>query len=210
MEMDVIWEGLVAGYGIAVPVGAIAILIVDAGLRRGLLVGLMAGAGAAAADLLYAGLAVIGGSWLASALSPYETLLRAASALLLLAIGSRGLWRTHRMGNETGSVGANQDETGSLRTFLQFLGLTLMNPMTVAYFAALILGSETLASLGGPQRFTFVLAAGAASLSWQSLLALVGSLARRRLTPRFRQGVSTAGNLLVLGLAFRILWQLLS
>ncbi len=37
-------EGLIAGYGIAIPVGAIAILIVEMGLRCGFRVGFMAGA----------------------------------------------------------------------------------------------------------------------------------------------------------------------
>jgi len=55
--MTPFWEGVLAGYGIAIPVGAIAVLIVDMGLRRGFGFGLMAGAGAATADFLYAGLA---------------------------------------------------------------------------------------------------------------------------------------------------------
>ena len=51
-----------AGYGIAIPVGAIAILIVDMGLRRGFGLGFMAGAGAAAADFIYASLAAVAGA----------------------------------------------------------------------------------------------------------------------------------------------------
>ena len=45
--MTAFWEGVLAGYGIAIPVGAIAILIVDLGLRRGFQPAFMAGAGAA-------------------------------------------------------------------------------------------------------------------------------------------------------------------
>lgn len=56
--MLVILEGVLAGYGIAIPVGAIAVLILDVSLRRGFRVGFMAGAGAAFADFLYAALAV--------------------------------------------------------------------------------------------------------------------------------------------------------
>jgi threonine/homoserine/homoserine lactone efflux protein len=69
--MTAFWEGVLAGYGIAIPVGAIAILIVDMGLRRGFLSGFMAGAGAATADFIYALLAVIAGATLAMALAPY-------------------------------------------------------------------------------------------------------------------------------------------
>jgi threonine/homoserine/homoserine lactone efflux protein len=54
--------GMIAGYGIAIPVGAIAVLIVQVGIRCGFRCAASAGAGAATADLLYALLAVTGGS----------------------------------------------------------------------------------------------------------------------------------------------------
>ena len=60
--MTPFWEGVLAGYGIAIPVGAIAILIVDMGLRRGFPSAFMAGAGAATADFIYVLLAVIAGA----------------------------------------------------------------------------------------------------------------------------------------------------
>jgi threonine/homoserine/homoserine lactone efflux protein len=44
--------GLVAGYAIAIPVGAIAVLIIHTALTQGLRAGLAAGAGAATADLV--------------------------------------------------------------------------------------------------------------------------------------------------------------
>ena len=67
--MTAFWEGVLAGYGIAIPVGAIAILIVDVGLRRGFDFGFMAGAGAATADFFYASLAALAGEILASGLA---------------------------------------------------------------------------------------------------------------------------------------------
>ena len=39
--MTAFGEGVVAGYGIAIPVGAIAILIIELGLRRGFRAGFM-------------------------------------------------------------------------------------------------------------------------------------------------------------------------
>ena len=99
--MPAFWEGVLAGYGIAVPVGAIAVLIVDMGLRRGFRPAFMAGAGAASADFLYASLAALAGGALAA------------------------------------------------RIYAQFLGLTLLNPLTVAYFAALILGRGAGSEVGG-------------------------------------------------------------
>src|SRR5690242_2186669 len=83
--------GVVAGYGVAVPVGAIAVLIVDAALRRGLRVGLAAGAGAATADGTYAAAAALGGAAIARVVSPIQTELRWLSAIVLVLIAARGL-----------------------------------------------------------------------------------------------------------------------
>ena len=69
--MTAFWEGVAAGYGIAIPVGAIAVLIIEMALRRGFRLGFMAGAGAAAADFLYAALAAVAGGTLAAALAPF-------------------------------------------------------------------------------------------------------------------------------------------
>jgi hypothetical protein len=45
--MEAFITGVVAGYGIAIPVGAIAILIVEVGLKHGFRPAFFAGAGAA-------------------------------------------------------------------------------------------------------------------------------------------------------------------
>jgi arginine exporter protein ArgO len=200
------WEGVVAGYGIAIPVGAIAVLIIEMGLRRGFRLGFMAGAGAAAADFLYAALAAVAGSTLAAALAPFASWLRAASVLVLLGLGGYGLWQIRRAARppETRPVA----DRGRWRTFGQFLGLTLLNPMTVAYFSALILGMNTGMTVATGERVAFVAGAGVASLSWQTLLAGVASLGHRRLSPRFQMLSSLIGNLIVIGFGARLLLRL--
>ena len=203
--MAAFWEGVLAGFGIAIPVGAIGILIVDTSLRKGFPFGFMAGAGAATADLLYAGLAVIAGAALAVALAPFATSLRFASALLLLALGGYGLWRARETARQPGSEMPSLNGHGRLRTYGQFLALTLLNPLTVAYFGALILGRDTGASFDTAGSIAFVLGAALASLSWQTLLAGSGAAGRRYLSPRFRTYTSVAGNLVVIALGIRIL-----
>lgn len=54
--------GLVAGYGVAIPVGAIAILILGLSARTSFQVGAAAALGVAGADGLYAALAALGGA----------------------------------------------------------------------------------------------------------------------------------------------------
>jgi len=204
------WEGMVAGYGIAIPVGAIAVLIIEAGLRRGFRLGSMAGAGAAAADFLYATLAAVAGGMLAAALAPLAWWLRFTSALVLFGLGGYGLWQARRAAQSKEAKPTVNHGYG--RTFGQFLGLTLLNPMTVAYFSALILGMNTgttVTTVTTGERAAFVAGAGVASLSWQTLLAGVGSLGHRRLSPRIQMLSSVIGNLVVIGFGARILLRLL-
>jgi hypothetical protein len=56
--------GMFAGYAIAVPVGVIAVLIIETGMMGGLRRGLAAGAGAATVDLLFCSLALVVGGLL--------------------------------------------------------------------------------------------------------------------------------------------------
>ncbi len=192
--------GILAGYGIAIPVGAIAILIVETGLRRGFWAAFAAGAGAATADFLYALLAALAGTALEAALRPYEAALRLASACVLIALGCWGLWRVTQKNVRAGGKSAVQmpvEKTGCI--YAQFVGLTVLNPLTVAYFAALILGGSS-ALAGWLDRIVFVFGAGLSSLSWQSLLAGVGALGRRHFSPRLQTIASVAGNLIVAGL----------
>ena len=204
--------GIVAGYGVAIPVGAIAVLIVDAGLRRGLRVGLSAGAGAATADGIYALVAAVAGAAVAQVIGPVEVELRWLSVVVLVAIAGRGLLglrhEARALGAEDARTAGPTSGVGSApgearRTYARFVGLTIVNPTTVVYFAALILGLPAVGD-GAGERTAFVVGAFLASLSWQSLLAGIGSLAHGRLPARARLWTSLVGDLIVLALAANI------
>ena len=74
----------------------------------------------------------------------------------------------------------------------------------MAYFAALIAGLPAVASAPASAKLVFVLAAGAASLSWQLVLAGSGAALHHRLPPSARVWTGLAGNALVLALAVRM------
>lgn len=193
--------GAAAGYGIAIPFGAIGVLIVDAALRRGFPAGLAAGAGAATADGFYALVAALAGAVVAALIEPVAVELRWATVVVLAAIGIRGLLSLHAARAARRSAG---DLPPSLsRTYLTLLGLTIINPMTVVYFGALVLGLPSVGS-GLAEKLAFVLGAFLASLSWQSLLAAVGFLLHHRLPERSQVLASLAGNLIVLAFAVNI------
>ncbi len=208
--MTPLLEGAIAGYGIAIPVGAIAILIIDAAMRRGFWIGFAAGAGAAMADFLFVTLAALAGQVLAVTLAPFASAFRVASAIVLIAMGAYGLWRARAAQVGQGQNGQGQALPLQVRrtfaqTFLQFLGLTLLNPLTIAYFAALILGGSGGMLVTAFDRAAFVAGAVLASLSWQTLLAALGALAHQRLSPRAQRVTTIIGNLMIIGLGARFL-----
>jgi len=86
-------------------------------------------------------------------------------------------------------------------TYVVLLGITLVNPMTLIYFSALVLGGPT-----SGDGLVFVLAAFAASASWQLLLAGGGALLGRLLAgPRGRLATALVSSAVIVGLAAGLL-----
>jgi arginine exporter protein ArgO len=190
--------GVAAGYGIAVPVGAIGVLIAGLSARTSLRVGAAAGLGAATADGIYAAVAVLGGAAVADLIAPVATPLRWVAAAVLLGLAVMTAWGAFRRR----SVRAEPERPATaLRAYAGILALTLLNPATVIYFAALVIGRGGAG--GGPW---FVAGAFLASASWQLLIAGGGSLVGRLLTgPRGRTVTALASSLVIAILAVRIL-----
>ncbi|MFJ3305302.1 LysE family transporter [Streptomyces sp. NPDC086549] len=175
--------GLLAGYGIAVPVGAVATYLVSLTARTSLRTGACAALGVASADGLYALLATVGGTAVAAVLRPVLGPLRWASALVLAVLAVWGAaaalrqYRLHRLATRP-----DRPVPGPARAYLGLLGITLLNPTTVIYFAALVLGTRTADAVRPLEQGLFVLGAFAASASWQLLLAGGGALLGHTLT----------------------------
>jgi arginine exporter protein ArgO len=232
--LDPLLAGLLAGWGVAIPLGAIGVMIVDLGMRGGFRPAAAAAAGVATADLVYAGVAAAAGAAAATALAPHEHALRLVSAAVLGVLGAYGLRAAAaRAGHEAPAADGTPREPAAAdgaarepaavadgaprepaadgaaaprahRVYARFLALTSINPLTVAYFAALIAGLPAIASASAAEKVAFVLAAGAASLSWQLVLAGAGATLHHRLPPSARLYTALAGNAIVLALAARM------
>jgi arginine exporter protein ArgO len=93
-----------------------------------------------------------------------------------------------------------------LRAYFALLGMTLLNPTTIIYFTALVLGSQDATTPTHLDQSVFVLAAFAASASWQLALATGGALLGRLLTtPTARLVTAVLSSLLITGLALHLL-----
>jgi arginine exporter protein ArgO len=203
---DAMVSGLLAGYGVAIPVGAIAVLIMGLTARTSLLVGAGAGLGAATADGLYALVAVAGGAAVTALIRPVATPLRIAAAVVLVGLAGRTAWtawRTHRAPAVTPP--GRLSLTTPRRAYAGLLGLTLLNPATVVYFGALVLGEQAGRERSLVAAALFVVAAFVASASWQLLLAAGGSVLGRVLSgPRGRLASALASSAVILVLAARL------
>jgi len=194
--------GLLAGYGVAVPVGAIAILIIGLTARTSLRVGVAAALGVATADGVYAALAVLGGAALAGAIAPLAGPMRWVAAAVLLALALRtGVTAVRHHRDPVAAARADGGLRTPTRAYAGLLALTLLNPATIVYFVALVLGRRSGDGFTVAGEVVFVGAVFAASASWQLLLAGGGTLVGRALAgPRGRlvTALVSSGVILVL------------
>jgi arginine exporter protein ArgO len=169
--LDALLSGLLTGYAIAVPVGAVAVMIVAVSARTSWRTGAAAGLGVASVDGAYAAVAVVAGSAVARALEPVSSLLTGVSVVVLLGIAALTLVHSFRPERTDGRA---LREWTPLRAWLTFAAITAVNPATVLYFAAIVLGGTV--QIDGPvEGVLFVLAAFTASASWQVFVASVGT-----------------------------------
>jgi threonine/homoserine/homoserine lactone efflux protein len=193
-SMSSLLIGALAGLGVAMPLGAIGVLL----LRVGVLSGFRTAAAGAVAvglvDAAYCGLAgtlgVVAGAWIA-ALGAAPALL---SGVVLVALGAAGLTRRDSPVAAAPSPPGNRSSIG---VFLRFAGLTAINPTTLLYFLAL---TATLNSTFDASIPAFVAGVGIASTAWQLGLIGVGAVLGGRLQPAGQRLLSAAGSAVVVAL----------
>ncbi len=192
--------GALAGLGIAMPLGAIATLLLRTGITSGARVAGAGALGVAMVDVAYASLAVLAGAGVTAVIGGHERPVRLVGAAVLAAIALGGLWRASRSrtsdGAPTAAVGA-----GAAATFARFAGLTVLNPVTAIYFAVLIAGFGARLGSGLGHRIAFVVGVGLTSAGWQLGLAAVGGVLGKGVSGRTRKGIGVAGDVVVLALA---------
>jgi threonine/homoserine/homoserine lactone efflux protein len=192
--------GLAAGLAIAMQVGAVSLLLVEAAVVSGPRVGVAAGMGVAAADLGFAVVAAAAGGAAGAALSSHETEIRVTAAIVVAAIAVHGLIALARERRRSipSQIVISGKESGPRTHFARFLAITAANPLTIASFAAV----AAALSLDGPAAAAaFAAGVGIASAAWHVLLTLAAGHAGRWMTPRVRTGLAVLGRVAVLGIA---------
>lgn len=194
--------GAGVGLGIALPLGAIGVLLLQTGMTAGWRTAAAGGLGAATVDTAYATISVLTGTGVAATLANHARVVQLLGAAVLVVVATRGLLGLRRTGGRAVPVVAVGDDrgAGAVAGFGRFLALTAVNPLTVVYFAAVAAGlSAHLATAS--QRIAFVVGIGAASATWQLVLAAAGALLGARVRPAVRTGLTAAGYAVVVGFA---------
>ena len=184
MDLGFFGRGLVIGFAIAAPVGAIGVLCIRRTLADGRLTGFVSGLGAATADALYGAVAALGLTAISSALVAHQATVRLVGGLFLCYLGVRTALAAPAT---TGATGARR---GLLAAYGSTLALTLTNPSTILSFAAVFAGLG-LADAPGDRQAAGLLVAR--RLPRLGLLVAAAERRRRARSPRPDPGAPALG-----------------
>jgi threonine/homoserine/homoserine lactone efflux protein len=188
--------GLAAGFAIAMQVGAVSLLLVETAVARGPRVGIAAGMGVATVDLLFAAAAAAAGATAGVVLAEHETEIRLVAAATLAGIALHGLLTLKRAPAEAAEDPAG--EAGPRAHYVRFFAITLVNPLTIASFAAV---ATSLPLDRTSAAIAFATGVGAASAGWHLFLTAAAGRAGRWITPRIERSLAVGGRVAVLLLA---------
>jgi threonine/homoserine/homoserine lactone efflux protein len=214
MMLDLFAIGFFAGLALAIPVGPMAIMLMNTTIERGIRHGAIGALAMATVDFSYAFTVFALGQIIANLLSDFGLWLSLGGAAILLVLGLQTLIRNLRLFGAGENALAAQTSTGSRGlTFTKFAGATILNPPTALYFLA-IAPSLKIGSAGNAATsidtsllhwaLIFAIGVFVGSVIWQQGLALAGLGLRQITSNRVRPWIGSIGGLLIIGLAVKI------
>ena len=193
MDLSFFARGLVIGFAIAAPVGAIGLLCIRRTLADGRLAGFVSGLGAATADALYGSVAALGLTAVSSTLVAHQSAVRLIGGLFLCYLGVRTALAPPPANAARGRP------RGLAAAFGSTFALTLTNPTTILSFAAVFAGlglASTAADRGSAALMVGGVFLGSA-LWWLILSGAVGFFRRALTDDRMRWVNRVSGAVLV-------------
>ena len=203
MDLAFLFKGLVIGFSIAAPVGPISVLCIRRTLAKGRLSGIVSGLGAATADAVYGCVAVLGLTFISNGLINQQVWLRLIGGLFLCYMGIKTFLA--KPAKRTALAGGHGLAGAYASTFF----LTLTNPMTILFFAAVIAGLGLAGSSGGfMSAGAVVLGVFIGSSLWWFILSSSVGVFRERLDPQGLQWVSRCSGAVIAGFGLAALLSL--
>ena len=206
--------GFLAGLALAIPVGPMAILLVNTTIERGIRYGVIGGLAMASIDFSYAFTVFALGQIIAQFVGEFGIWLSLGGALILLILGTQTLTRNLKLLGRPDSAPLSAGAKSSLfGTFAKFAGATVLNPPTALYFLAIaptlsVIGSSETLNLVANHLFlaalVFAIGVFIGSVIWQEGLAFAGLGLRQITSNRVRPWIGAIGGILIIGLAVKI------
>jgi threonine/homoserine/homoserine lactone efflux protein len=200
---DLFVIGFFAGLALAIPVGPMAIMLINTTLEKGWRTGVAGASAMATVDFLYALTVFLLGHAISSFFATWGQLLSLLGAGVLLWLGAATLVRNLRLMRS-----ASQDVTDSkyastpLKTFFVFAGATILNPPTALYFLGI---APSVAQIETDNfllsALVFALGVFVGSVIWQQALALAGTTLRKFAQKKIRVFFGLLGGALIIALA---------
>jgi threonine/homoserine/homoserine lactone efflux protein len=177
--IELLIGGIIVGLMIALPVGPVNILCIRRTIGAGWRSGVISGVGAAAADMLYGGIAGFSITLVIQFLVREQFWIRLFGGILLVAIG---IWYFFK--RPTALDAGLQDRESAYSDIRSTFLLTLTNPTTVLSFLALL----AALGMGNPRHWwlTVFLVAGifCGSMLWWIVLSVIVNHFRGRFNDR--------------------------
>lgn len=182
-DLILVLKACVLGFMVAIPVGPVAVLLVQRSLSVGSLAGLFTGLGAALADAFFGYMAALGLVALVEQLEVGSVFWRPLGSLALIIVALHFIFQKPPKleAEEVLSRGYQRRYWWDL---VSSFFLTLINPTTIIAFAALFAGSDLIPE--DPKRIQyFEIAAGifSGSLIWWIILVAIAKPVKRMMSP---------------------------
>ena len=179
--------------------GAVSLLLVETAVAGGPRAGIAAGMGVATVDLLFAAAAAVAGATAGAVLAAHETELRLVAAATLAGIAVHGLIGLRRRTAAKSDEALRDEPPGA--HYARFFAITLLNPLTIASFAAV---AASLPLDDPTAALAFAAGVGAASAGWHLVLTAAAGHAGRWITPRIQRALAIGGRVAVLLIAVHL------
>ncbi len=196
-------KAILAGFAIAVPIGAIGAMCVRRGLQGRWMVSLMTGFGAAIADTILAAAAMFGLSLVTHYLNENDQWLKLIGGLVLIYIGARMIYKRKVSVAEGPRPQPLELRHWRiwLRSFSTGFGLTIINPATFLAFIGVFAGLGLLPEKpdGLIAHWAVILGIFTGSMLWWCTLTATAFAARHKLPLSILTGINVSLGLLVAG-----------
>lgn len=209
MDLSLLLAGIAIGVAVTAPLGPVNILVIRNAIRRGFGVAFLVGLGAVLADVLYAGAAAYGVSWVSHLIEDYARSLLVIGGVLLVVTG---VWLARKR-LELAAIEGDEPQTAQVvGRMLAAFGLTMSNPGEFFGFLAIFGTMSGVLRLhedaGRPPTVIAGVAIGA--VLWWLFLSFLVSRFKSRISERALARIGRWTGVLIAAFGFALLLEALA